>query len=149
MTSSRISAMKRRLIDGHLSLLLATPAGEVHTFTSRGVADLYRLHTTAPALLCGAVIVDKVVGTGAAALMALGGVERVHALVISEKALRLLFCSGVDVTYDRLVPAIVNRAGTGQCPLEARLRPYTRPAAMLPVIRDFVAPLPSAELPPR
>ncbi len=49
----------------------------VHTYDSRGVADLYRLLREAPATLPGAMVADKVVGKGAAALMILGGVREV------------------------------------------------------------------------
>ena len=43
--------------------------GKIRTFTQRGVADLYDLLTREPEFLKGALIADKVVGKGAAALM--------------------------------------------------------------------------------
>ena len=43
----------------------------IRTFTQRGVADLYDLLTQEPDFLKGALIADKVVGKGAAALMIL------------------------------------------------------------------------------
>ena len=42
--------------------------GKIRTFTQRGVADLYDLLTREPEFLKGALIADKVVGKGAAAL---------------------------------------------------------------------------------
>lgn len=45
--------------------------GKIRTFTQRGVADLYDLLTREPEFLKGALIADKVVGKGAAALMIL------------------------------------------------------------------------------
>ena len=49
--------------------------GKIRTFTQRGVADLYDLLTQEPEFLKGALIADKVVGKGAAALMILGGIK--------------------------------------------------------------------------
>ena len=51
--------------------------GKIRTFTQRGVADLYDLLTQEPEFLKGALIADKVVGKGAAALMILGGIKRI------------------------------------------------------------------------
>ncbi len=70
--------------------LVVESRGEVMTFTSRGVKDLFELYTNHRELLQGARVADKVTGAGAAALMALGGVAEYHTDVISEKALSLL-----------------------------------------------------------
>ena len=52
--------------------------GKIRTFTQRGVADLYDLLTQEPEFLKGALIADKVVGKGAAALMILGGIKELY-----------------------------------------------------------------------
>ena len=52
--------------------------GKIRTFTQRGVADLYDLLTQEPEFLKGALIADKVVGKGAAALMILGGIRIIY-----------------------------------------------------------------------
>lgn len=91
-------------------------------FRERGVADLFRLLREEPQLLRGAFIADKVVGKGAAALMVLGGVEGLFADVVSRPALELLAGAGIAVEYTVVVPNIVNRAGTGTCPVEQHLR---------------------------
>ena len=87
-------------------------------FRERGVADLFRLLREEPQLLRGAFIADKVVGKGAAALMVLGGVEGLFADVVSRPALELLAGAGIAVEYTVVVPGIMNRAGTGTCPVE-------------------------------
>lgn len=99
--------------------LVVESRGEVMTFTNRGVKDLFELYTNHRELLQGARVADKVTGAGAAALMALGGVAEYHTDVISEKALSLLDRAGVVGTAEKVVPYIINRAGTGQCPLES------------------------------
>lgn len=86
------------LHEGGYSLVLQKD-GKIHTFSERGVADLYRLRSENPELLQGAFLADKVVGKGAAALMIQGGVAELHADVISEPALSLLAESPVRVSY--------------------------------------------------
>lgn len=44
--------------------------GKIRTFTRRGVADLYDLYENEKAFMQGARIADKVIGKGAAALIA-------------------------------------------------------------------------------
>ena len=92
-------------------------------FRERGVADLFRLLREEPQLLRGAFIADKVVGKGAAALMVLGGVEGLFADVVK---------------YTVVVPNIVNRAGTGTCPVEQLCAGAASAAECLPLIEGFM-----------
>lgn len=112
--------------------------GTVRTFTQRGVADLYDLYEHQRTFLQGAQVADKVIGKGAAALMALGQVQEVYGDIISTHALSVLRSAGIRVSYGKEVPYIINRAGTGQCPLETLCRPYNHPEDMYPVIQEFV-----------
>ena len=113
----------RQLVDmlkrGDCTLAMRCADGSVHTYNERGVKTLYTLLTTHPELLQGAIVADRVVGRGAAALMIAGGVAQLHALVASESAIALLETSSVVFTSSQCVPAIINRAGTGPCPVEA------------------------------
>lgn len=104
----------------------------------RGVKDLLHLLQSEPQTLKGAMIADKVVGIGAAALMILGGVVEVYADVISSPALRLLETTSVNVTYGQCVPNIINRAGTGICPVETICRDCPTAIDCLPLIEKFV-----------
>lgn len=61
---------------------------------------------------------DKVVGKAAAMLYALLDVSKVHAFVISKRALEVFTKAGIEVTYDTLVDRIHNRTNTGFCPME-------------------------------
>ena len=107
-------------------------------FRELGVADLFRLQHEEPQLLRGAFIADKVVGKGAAALMVLGGVEGLFADVVSRPALELLAGAGIAVEYTVVVPNIVNRAGTGTCPVEQRCAGAASAAECLPLIEGFM-----------
>ena len=79
------------------------------------------------------------IGKGAAALMVKGGVQCVYADVISQSALSLLRNAGVDVSYSDVVAHIINRAGTGMCPVEQRCLPLSEIDDMVAAIRDFIA----------
>lgn len=89
-----------------------------HLFHKRGVQDLHQLLRTSPDTLRGAMIADKVVGKGAAVLMTAGGVRWVYADVISQSALEFLLTHNIEAEYGRVVPNIINRAGTDICPVE-------------------------------
>lgn len=121
--------------------LVVESRGEVMTFANRGVKDLFELYTNHRELLQGARVADKVTGAGAAALMALGGVAEYHTDVISEKALSLLDCAGVAGTAEKVVPYIINRAGTGQCPLESLIGDIDNLEEIYDVIVGFIAGL--------
>ena len=111
---------------------------DVRTCWQRGVADLYDLLHEAPDFLRGARVADKVVGKGAAAVLALGKVADVWADVLSESACGLLHAAGIEVNCDEKVPFIINRTHTGRCPLETVCDVSDNPAELYPVICGFV-----------
>lgn len=112
--------------------------GQERCFWKRGVADLLSLLTDSPEVLLDASLADKVVGKGAAALMILGRVHEVYAHIISQPALSLLQQYGVTVSYGECVPNIINRAGTGLCPVESLCLSAESPEECLPLIQQFV-----------
>ena len=126
----------RLLHKGNYSLVVAH--GEIRTFSGRGVSDLYALSGEDPGFLRGASVADKVVGKAAAALMIVAGVSELHADVISRPALDLLAGSGVKVGYAEEVPHVINRSGTGWCPLETRCRDLRTPEECVAQIRYFM-----------
>ena len=112
--------------------------GEIRTFTQRGVADIYDLLTQEPEFLKGALIADKVVGKGAAALMILGGIKELYTDIISTKALELFRKSDVKVDFAQEVDFIWNRDRTGGCPVETMCSEVESAEEILPLIRDFL-----------
>lgn len=153
------------LHEGNHSLAIYTPisrsesgseaevdAGEcisasIHIFDGRGISDLYRIYTSTPAILKNAMIADKVVGKGAAALMILGGVSKLHADVISKSALSLLQEAGVQVEYAKLADNIINKQNTGICPIETLCLEATSAEECLPKIEFFISKLHSPSNP--
>lgn len=113
--------LTRILHDGRHSLVVAH-GQDVRVYDGRGVSDLYKLVKTGSGVLLGASVADKVVGKAAAALMMKGGVKEVVADVVSEQALSLVSGSDLRVECSRTAPHIINRAGTGWCPLEAKCK---------------------------
>lgn len=117
--------------------------GEIRTFHRRGVIDLYDLYETDRQYMQGASLADKVIGKGAAALIALGKMKHVFARVISTPALDVLRKVGIPTDFDQEVPHIINRQGDGYCPLELLCDKLETPEEMYPVIQKFVETLKS------
>ncbi len=135
-----VEELARRLHEQPENTLVLSPReGAVRVLRGRGVADLFRLLHEEPACLRGAAVADKVVGRGAAALMALGGVRELHADIISEAALPLLRHHGISVIHSRCVPEIRNRNNSGLCPIEACCADAPTAEACVERIRQFMA----------
>lgn len=111
---------------------------ETQTFSRQGVQDLLSLLEERPEFLCNALVADKVVGKGAAAMMILGKVAGVYAAVISKPALDLLTAHNINVKYDTIVPNIINRTHTGVCPVEQLCLPLSSLSDMYNAISHFV-----------
>lgn len=101
---------------GEVTLALAR-GGSLITKTGRGVSPLLELFDTG-ADLSQYSAADRVVGLGAAYLYIALGIKRLYAAVISVPAIELLKEYGVYIEYDILTERIINRAGTGGCPIE-------------------------------
>lgn len=116
----KLTTLAAELHDG-ISLAVQTAAGTVILLEGRGIMPLWRLYKEAPRAMNGALVADKVIGLGAAVLMVEGGVAACHAPAVSRKAFDYLKSHGTEVWADAVPEGIINRAGTGPCPLEHRL----------------------------
>lgn len=110
----------------------------VRIFHKKGVKDIFELLENDPAFLKDSMIADKVVGKGAAALMAAGGVREVFAAVISTPALKMLESAGIPTSFVEEVANIINRQGTGICPVEALCLECVTPDECVPRIAKFL-----------
>lgn len=72
---------------------------------------------------------DKVVGRATAYLYVLLKVQALYAKVISEPAIAVLQAHGITVSYESLVPNIINRRGDGICPFEEAVMGIEDPEA--------------------
>lgn len=120
------------------SCVIENEDGQLTIGHERGVRDLMNFLKNRPEVLRGALMADKVVGKGAAALMVLGRVKGIYADVISVKAFELLDKSGVDVHYGVIVENIINREGTGICPVETLCSDCATAEDCLPLIEAFL-----------
>ena len=104
----------------------------------RGVRPLLDL-LDGNANVAGFSVADKVVGKAAAYLYCLLGVKELYAKIISQPALAVLQRNSIRVEYDRLVPAIRNRAGDGPCPMESAVWEIDDPQQALTAIQEKLA----------
>lgn len=129
--SEALRALSGRLQREGLTCILQQ--GErVLTSTQRGVAPLVAWLDAGEA---GGIAADKVVGRAAAFLYVLLGVRAVFAGVMSEGGRRVLSAHGIHAEYGALCDVIINRAGTGMCPMEEAVRSAVRPEEALALIR--------------
>lgn len=108
---------------------------ETFTSTERGVKPLVGW-LDGGVELNGFSAADKVVGKAAAFLYVLLGVTEVYAPIMSKGAVRVFAKHGVRVYCDQAVQKIVNRAGTGFCPMEEAVGDITDPAVALKAIKE-------------
>lgn len=101
--------------EGHSCVLRHGDA--VFTSDARGIAPLMEWIGRGLALN-GFSAADKIVGKATALLFVHMGITAVYASVMSEAALEALKRHNVEAVYGTLVSAIINREGTGQCPME-------------------------------
>ena len=130
--SEALHALSGRLQREGLTCILQQ--GErVLTSTQRGVAPLVAWLDAGEG--AGGIAADKVVGRAAAFLYVLLGVRAVFAGVMSEGGRRVLTAHGIHAECGALCDVIINRAGTGMCPMEEAVRSAVRPEEALVLIR--------------
>jgi hypothetical protein len=86
--------------------------------------------------LRGFCAADKVVGKATAMLYCLLGAQAVYARVISTAGMAVLQRNGIAVFADQVVPFIINRLGTGQCPMEDAVASIDNPQEAPEAIRQ-------------
>lgn len=98
----------------------------IYTSTERGVKPLLDWLDNGIDLK-GFSAADKVVGKAAAFLYVLLGVKEVYSPVMSESAFYTFERNGIQPYCDKSVKNIINRAGTGFCPMEEAVMDVTEP----------------------
>lgn len=116
--------------------------GRTVTSHRRGVAPLLALLDSGEDYR-GFSAADKVIGKATALLYCLLGVKAVWAAVISESAIRALEAGSIEAHWERSVPHIINRAGTGPCPMEAATAAIDDPQEALAAVRTALKNLQS------
>lgn len=133
----------KELLGGGAYTCVLCRGEETVVCTERGVKPLLDL-LDGGSDLKGFSAADKVVGKAAAFLYVLLGVTEVYSPVMSEAAARVLRENGIEPRCDTLTEKIVNRAGTGICPMEAAVAELSDPSEALRAIRKRLSELRSA-----
>ncbi len=102
-------------LDGHTIALCKD--GNVITSDERGIAPMIGFIRNGTDLT-GYSVADKIVGKAAAMLFVKAGITEVHAQVLSEKGKAVLEKHSIKYSFDTLTENIINRKGTGICPME-------------------------------
>jgi len=130
--------MKPIALNGH-TCVIRTAGGELLTSDEHGIRPPLLWLREDPDILRGAEVADKVIGKAAALLFAYGGVRSVWAARMSEAARDFLQAAGIAFDFDELVPAILNREGTGLCPMEQRAMGVDDPAQAFQMFDGIIA----------
>lgn len=64
-------------------------------------------------------VADKIIGRGASFFLVAMSIKALYTPIISESAKALLDKYNIKVVYNKVVPYIINREGTGLCPIES------------------------------
>ena len=89
----------------------------------------------------GATAADRIVGKASAMLYTILGVKEVYAAVLSKPGRAVLEQAGIYYEYGTLTDNIINRAGTGLCPMEDAVKDIDDPALAVEALRKRVAEL--------
>ena len=137
--SKDLEIAKKQMLDKGYTCVVVKDT-QLYTSVERGVKPL--LHWLAEGTdLRGFSVADKVIGNGAAMLYVLLGVKEIYTPVISQPAKKTLESHGIGLVFDECVEAIMNRAGTGPCPMEDAVKGIENPKEALLAIRQKIKEL--------
>ena len=94
--------------------------------------------------LKGAAVFDTIVGRAAAMMYALAGAAFVFGRVMSRSGAAELEKAGIVCEAGELTDVIINRQGTGMCPMEQAVREITDPNEALAALKAKIAQLQAA-----
>lgn len=134
-----IDKAKLMLSEGGYTLA-AVSRSDTYTSTRRGVKPLLDLIDTGRSLE-GYSVADRVVGRAAAFLYVLLKADEVYANIMSRPALEVFEAFGLPAECGETVDAIINRTGTGLCPMESSVIGIDDPCEAEAAIRKKLAEL--------
>lgn len=101
--------------------------GIVYTSRKTGISPILDFLSSGVDLQ-GFCAADKIVGKAAALLFAFARIEAVYGRVMSKKAVEVFEDTGIYYYYDILTDEIINRDGTGCCPMEEAVVVIEKPS---------------------
>lgn len=133
MNSDLIKAEKIYKEGGYTCVLCK--GDKTYTSKKRGILPLVSLLSDG-ICMTGYSAADKIVGRAAAFLYILMEVHAVYAQVMSEAAYELLTANNIHAYCDIRVKSIINRKGTGPCPMEEAVCDIDEPYMALDAIKN-------------
>ncbi len=115
--------------------------GRLVTSEKKGIAPMMELLERDASAMEGASVADRVIGRAAAFLLEKGGAAGVYAGILSTHAREVLEKCGIPFSCGEETPYIINRAGTGMCPMEACVLELTDAAEAYEALRQKLAEL--------
>ncbi|MBQ8755781.1 MAG: DUF1893 domain-containing protein [Lentisphaeria bacterium] len=135
-TDDAISQAQKLVQSDQASCVLVKNGKLVAQESGRGLGPLFVMLDKHGEEMAGGVIVDKVIGKAAAAIIVCGGAEKVCTGLISEPGLVLLEKHGIKVCFEQKVPQILNRRRDGLCPMEKRVAAIDDPEEAVKALRQ-------------
>lgn len=137
MSEATLLAEMKSQLDRGRSIVIAANGVIVHMDDGAGIAPA--LEALDSGRLEKAIVADRIVGRAAAAIFAVGGVKKLYAGVLSEGAKKFLEERKIAVEYGKLTEMIVNRSGSGRCPMETAVKDLNDERKMVETLRKAVA----------
>lgn len=119
---TNLEIVKEKLYEDNASLVVLFKNGDLRKYYHRRVEDIVSILKEDKDALNGAIIADKVIGKVAGSILAVAGVGKIYADVISEFAIPVLEENGIEYEYNNKVEFIINNDKTGMCPMENKFK---------------------------
>lgn len=129
-------AVVRRKLTAENDTLVVCKGDMVFSSRERGIRPLLKLAENKD--WSGACAADRIVGKAAAMLYVFLGFRAVYAEVLSESAKEVFERNGIHYEYGTLTQNIINRQGTGLCPMEETVKEIENPEEALSALRAKV-----------
>lgn len=120
MTSVEI--VKDILNEKNASLVVCYKNGEIKEYYQDRIKDIKEILKQNENALEGAIIADKVIGKVVASILAVAGINKIYAKVMSKYAIPVLNENNIKYEYENLVEYIINKDKTGMCPMENKYK---------------------------
>ncbi len=139
LSLEELKKLTDKLATKNLACIVVKPDGTEIEVAGAGIAPTISLLERGE--FDGAIVLDKIIGRAAAMLMTLGHVCYVHGVVMSQSAVDWLTQKGVPFSYDTVVQYIINRTGSGICPMEETVKGVTEEKKAFEALKRKVAEL--------
>lgn len=130
--------------DGQASCVIIQNNKIVRTASGQGISPLISIYENNPDILKGAFIVDKIIGKAAAMMIILGGAERAYGEIMSASAYEYLKDRGCRAECGKQINAVINRSGSGICPLERSVLNIDDPETGYHLLKETISRLRNA-----